>query len=123
MTFIGDETIKCVRCGNLFTWSYESQRHYRERNWDQPKHCRHCRQIRSNERRSSQMDHPRLHPIAEPLTPSPRRQKPIQKEIPLPSPEKRPSWWTEPVNRLLVIFWFLIILAVLVFLSLLVMWF
>ena len=110
MTFRNDETIQCVRCGRHFTWSYDEQRVFRERNLHQPKRCPQCREIARGEQRSSQIDHEGPPIFVQP--------KPDRKPTQMPLRGKRPSWWDNPRNRntavlLLLVFLFIVTALVL----------
>ncbi|MBK8987220.1 MAG: hypothetical protein IPM39_14260 [Chloroflexi bacterium] len=89
MTFRNDETIDCARCGRPFFYSYERQRAASYKRRSPPRYCRECWAVISNERRSSQADHP-TPPIPDwppPLAPAVQSER--QPERPLP--EVRPS--------------------------------
>ncbi|MBP6472453.1 MAG: hypothetical protein KBE23_08385 [Chloroflexi bacterium] len=88
MTFRNDETISCAECGRPFPFTYEQQRRAREAHKQPPMYCRECHAILSNQRRSSQSDHPTSPvpdwPIAQlPSTPPPVKPAP-EPERPLP---------------------------------------
>ena len=38
-----DKTIKCVECGNEFTFTEGEQNYYAERGYQEPKRCKDCR--------------------------------------------------------------------------------
>jgi len=45
------ETIKCENCNNIFVWSQEEQKLYKERNLAEPRYCPICRGIMEAESR------------------------------------------------------------------------
>jgi hypothetical protein len=53
------------------------------------------------------------------VSPQPSRQPQSRKPMPVPTPEKRPSWWADPINRYTAVLWLLGILVVLICLLLL----
>lgn len=93
MTFRNDETISCAECGRPFPFTYEQQRRARENHKRPPMYCRECHAILSNQRRSSQSDHP-TRPVPDWAIPTSLPTAPTtppeqQQERPLV--EKRPS--------------------------------
>jgi hypothetical protein len=44
------ELIECTDCGRRFLWSYDQQRDYKAREFDQPKRCPDCASQRRRER-------------------------------------------------------------------------
>jgi len=43
---MANKDIKCVECGETFTWSEREQTKYTEKGWTEPKRCGKCREAR-----------------------------------------------------------------------------
>ncbi len=50
MSAIQEKELKCVDCGNTFTWPAEEQEFFRDRGYEPPKRCKACRQAKKDKR-------------------------------------------------------------------------
>jgi DNA replicative helicase MCM subunit Mcm2 (Cdc46/Mcm family) len=50
MSAIQEKELKCVDCGNTFTWTAEEQEFFRDRGYEPPKRCKACRQAKKDKR-------------------------------------------------------------------------
>ena len=51
-----DKTITCVECGAEFTFSEQEQEFYKQRDFQEPKRCKACRDRRKRERKGSRWE-------------------------------------------------------------------
>lgn len=107
---MSDTIIKCVKCGELFTWSYGEQQFYRERGLSKPKHCPNCRPRRNAERGSGNKRSSgalRRRPADKSRWPTEffqeeQRRTPARvRPKPTRPPQRRrpPIWWRNPYAR------------------------
>lgn len=50
-----DQEIKC-KCGEIFLFTVRDQEFYADRNFEAPKRCKSCRQIKKQQRANDVMD-------------------------------------------------------------------
>jgi len=50
-----DKELKCVQCGQMFTFSEGEQKFYAERQYTEPKRCKPCREAKKVERQQREV--------------------------------------------------------------------